>query len=715
MDPQLASAAPNSGQLDQEAVTSAAEAKLVVKLIAVGHGDAIALHWIPGTGSPSTILIDGGPKATDFALPEALKEVGAEAIDLMVLTHTDADHVDGLLQYAESPGRLSVKEYWGPCLPAFKRFAWLFPERVRRGLDQAEKLETALGAATRQRYPVETASWRSPDQGLTITVLSPAARLLERLLVADDALDLFLATPTPLGWLIDDRIEPPVEDRFEDVRAALRSGYLDPATTRAAPPPAGIDASHVESLHESDPEFFGNSVLNDTSIVVLVEARIGRATKRLLFTGDLENFTYLAFRHPLGLQCDVVKAPHHGSWSYLEKKEPALDEVWQWLRPKAVLTSAKGKHGLPRSQFRDAALRWGATLFCTCRRSREIVVGAPAEGCCYKQFDCGKAAQESVTLNITETGLVSEGVACGSGTRAGVIPVIQVRQHVVDPSAILDRFSEGELDRHVDWVRNELVRLHRERQATSVEHDPKLKGISSEILCRLAVAAGRFPVSPNIDLILNRAVAKGLVWSPKGWGGEREAYAIPSKTGWSQLVEWIDNYLTIQLATSADAVALTASEQLASADVSYLAARAAARFGFPQEMFADLLWPRLADHLRAGRKLVLLVKRGSALRIAFWSFGDAVELRRKLEGCDLDEVTALFESLRKYSSYEPRDFDWPTQLRDILAPPWQKGRLPAWSLKDSISALTSYHTRLTRETNIEILVSWATEGAVPLA
>jgi beta-lactamase superfamily II metal-dependent hydrolase len=661
----------------------AREARLIVKLIAVGHGDAILLTWVPPEGRPANILIDGGPLSeAGRRLLDGLSSLDGDAIDLLVLTHTDADHVGGLLQYARRQDRLRIAEYWGPCLPAFRRFEWLFPERVRGGLDKAEQLESALDPDTRRLYPVEGYSWRSADGALTIRVVSPAARLVERLLVADDAVDLFLAYPTPLGWLLDPADSPPVEDPHAGVRDALRSGFLDPSTAQPASTAGAVGRDRAESIRASsaDPEFFGNNVLNDTSIVLLVEARIGRSVKRLLFTGDLENFSYLAARHPLGLQCDIVKAPHHGSWSYLEKGGQALDEVWQWLRPKAVLVSAKGKHGLPRTQFRDAVLRWGATLFCTCRRSREILIGAQADGSCYERFACRQGPDDSVTLTVTETEMTSDGVACGSGTVAGVVPIIQVRQHVIDPSAILDRFTDRELNDHVDWLCGTLRELHRERSQVPADHEPGIGAITSRMLCQLAVAdpdKKRFPVPPNIDLILDRAAARGRIWASSRRQyreGERVSYPLPASDDWKRLLAWIDGYAALQLSIpEMKKVPETVPELLAAADTQFLAARLASKFGFPTDMFEAALWPRLAAHLRQKRGFSIKREREILVLHPRGSREEAFRSIRQNLPTTLFEFGKSLHDDKWYSDLSRRTVIWPAELSDALAPPWELG------------------------------------------
>jgi hypothetical protein len=152
--------------------------------------------------------------------------------------------------------------------------------------------------------------------------------------------------------------------------------------------PAGL-RTEWGTAFDLEPEFFGNPVLNDTSLVVLAEARLdGVHRRRVLLSGDLENWLYLTARHPRGIDCDVLKAPHHDGRVFIEHEE-AYDEVYQYLRPRVVLVSANGKHRLPRALFRDAVARWGGTLFCPCRGRREILQGdLTLETSCHDLFRC---------------------------------------------------------------------------------------------------------------------------------------------------------------------------------------------------------------------------------------------------------------------------------------------------------------------------------------
>lgn len=71
---------------------------LRVSYINVGQGDSIWLH----ASDQTDILIDGGPPAAGPTVVAYLQGKGVDDIDVMVLSHGDADHVGGLIDVLSS-------------------------------------------------------------------------------------------------------------------------------------------------------------------------------------------------------------------------------------------------------------------------------------------------------------------------------------------------------------------------------------------------------------------------------------------------------------------------------------------------------------------------------------------------------------------------------------------------------------------------------------
>jgi hypothetical protein len=63
---------------------------------------------------PRRILIDGGTKGTRKAVGDVVRRLGSDAtLDLLVVTHIDRDHIDGILDFLEQPAPgLSVSDLW---------------------------------------------------------------------------------------------------------------------------------------------------------------------------------------------------------------------------------------------------------------------------------------------------------------------------------------------------------------------------------------------------------------------------------------------------------------------------------------------------------------------------------------------------------------------------------------------------------------------------
>lgn len=75
-----------------------------------------------------------------------------------------------------------IGKYWGPCLPAFRSYSWLFGSRVSEAIARAEDLEAKLSEVNVPIiYPLEGYARRFLDGRLTLSIASPPRRLIEAL------------------------------------------------------------------------------------------------------------------------------------------------------------------------------------------------------------------------------------------------------------------------------------------------------------------------------------------------------------------------------------------------------------------------------------------------------------------------------------------------------------------------------------------------------
>jgi len=157
-----------------------------IELLPAAHGDALWVEYGPRS-APHRIVIDGGPassyekglRARLLLLPKP------RVIDLFVVTHIDADHIDGpivLLQEAEALG-VRFKEIW---FNAWQQLVTLKGDDLAplqgeflAGLLHARK--DVWNLTTAGRAVVTTEARRELPGGARLTLLSPGPDQLRRL------------------------------------------------------------------------------------------------------------------------------------------------------------------------------------------------------------------------------------------------------------------------------------------------------------------------------------------------------------------------------------------------------------------------------------------------------------------------------------------------------------------------------------------------------
>lgn len=87
-----------------------------IHILQVQYGDAFIIECSRGE-KKGVIVVDGGPRSSSNTFIEAVKQF--VPIDLMVLTHYDKDHIEGILEliadYEDRKDTLPVKEIWANC------------------------------------------------------------------------------------------------------------------------------------------------------------------------------------------------------------------------------------------------------------------------------------------------------------------------------------------------------------------------------------------------------------------------------------------------------------------------------------------------------------------------------------------------------------------------------------------------------------------------
>jgi beta-lactamase superfamily II metal-dependent hydrolase len=579
--------------------------RLVVTALGVGHGDATLIEWFPDNqrdAMPFRCLVDGGESPR--ALKEGLDRRSVSKIDLLVVSHFDSDHIGGLRDIASER---SVAAYWGPCLPAFERHVWLFGDRVRDGIEKARSLEKSLtDRGTNIIYPLEGFTSAQYGQfGPILRILSPAAKIIRTLLVKEDIEWLVAQSPTPLGWLAEPE-ELPVEQPANLIALDehLLTCALSPQDVHWVAPVRPVRTSKPlrnewSARNGVDPEFFGDSILNNTSIVLWIDAPGQSRRYKLLLTGDQENWTYLLFKHPFGMQADLLKAPHHGGSIYIENAA-SHEEIFSAVRPKIVLFSANGKHGLPHTKTRESAIRWGSTVCCTSSRDLEFIVGSPKDEppCCHDLYACKGSRDVSITLD--KDGLYADSPACHSGFGTAPGPIIQIRQHHIEKSPLVSHLFEQELTKYIGWVSKELKRIHAERVEAKSDGATVSEIVHLEHLETLARASNRNLLAASLLSVLAKGRERGKFWAPdqrQRWSESSGAYTLPTVTEQNTFIQLLrskDLLLFIQKNAKIDFGRSTLAAHLRTQELATLCDTA---LRFPVQTFHDAFWPAVYTEL----------------------------------------------------------------------------------------------------------------------
>jgi len=302
---------------------------LKLEILAANQGDALLLHH--GTeAAPRRMLIDGGAGGTwKGALKPVLQGLGAGtplgnalALELVMVSHLDDDHINGILamlrneeDLADSQEPRSVKP-GGLWVNVFDELA----VAAAPAADSAAAASTELSAGLSDVADPESAAVvASINQGRQTRDLAHKLKIPlnapydEGLVVAEAEAD---ADHHAFGD-VDLHVVAPSRTRLEDLRKAWNA-YLEAKKKKD------------EEKAAKTAEYLDESVFNLSSIVALVrQERDGKPDRTILLTGDARGDDILTGLGEAGLlkndalHVDVLKVPHHGS---ARNVEPAFFE-----------------------------------------------------------------------------------------------------------------------------------------------------------------------------------------------------------------------------------------------------------------------------------------------------------------------------------------------------------------------------------------------------
>jgi len=219
-----------------------------VKLLPALHGDCIWIEY-GEANAPRRVLIDGGPVGAYGALVREIEKLPPDerTFELLVVTHIDADHIDGIVKLLVHP-ELGVKfrEVWFNGWPQLKHLPTIVaastaPDEGQRGALSGSYLDHLLvrgGEANNARFDGRAVCVADTgplpvvhlDGGLDLTLLSPTVDKLR------DLRTNWEQTFRKMGGNPDDRalVEAKLaqDKRFrgeEDTALAVPSGFDEAA------------------------------------------------------------------------------------------------------------------------------------------------------------------------------------------------------------------------------------------------------------------------------------------------------------------------------------------------------------------------------------------------------------------------------------------------------------------------------------------------------
>jgi len=310
------------------------EAKLTMKILDLemlpaAEGDALFITY-GDSDAPNTILIDGGRRSTYHNLRERILSMplnsdGRRFFQLLIITHIDADHIEGiicLLQDKELNCEFGDVWFndWHHMLPLVEG-----EMPVHLGAKQGEFLGALLNTPE--------VNWNKAfNSGAVVLPPTPAA-----LPTADfaDGLRITIVSPT-IASLIDLR---------EKWKSAIEdAGFVPGDRDNALQQFAGMAWAKLPKKHlgdESKKRSMDHSEANGSSIGVLLEY----GDVRLLLSGDAhpkilrESMDRWCQEHPEKpdrVWLDAFKVPHHGS------KKNITPQLMSSIKCETYLVSTSG-------------------------------------------------------------------------------------------------------------------------------------------------------------------------------------------------------------------------------------------------------------------------------------------------------------------------------------------------------------------------------------
>lgn len=301
-----------------------------------GHGDCVVITF-EEKGKPACIVVDGGEFTSSAeALSDYLESQNVKTINLMVGTHIDQDHINGLKIFVQDQVKkrdrqesyIEVNEFWGS-MPSEEFVTNISPTSESDVFKSSDSLSW-------QQYVIQSVG-QNDDlikalKDLGVTIKHPA---------------------------LDDIPQIPFEDIEIELLGPDTQIPADKIKSQALGLPSDLDVDNpIETLEELENAIsYGFNKMaedakrnaNNQSIVFRLSSAVGSTEAKkwtFLFTGDAEKE---AWNDMLGnvqvaskVKARILKIPHHGS-----SLSGITDTGAEKVEAKYSVNSVGQEHGLP--------------------------------------------------------------------------------------------------------------------------------------------------------------------------------------------------------------------------------------------------------------------------------------------------------------------------------------------------------------------------------
>lgn len=279
------------------------------------EGDCLWIEY-GDAARPRRILIDGGRKLAWETLRSRFSALPPEQreFELLMLSHVDADHIEGLLAMLKAPD-----------LPVSFKDVWF---NGHRHLERVESLGAKQGEEFTKGIEAKRWDWNAAFDGKSVVIPDSGELPVKTL---NDGMRLTLLSPS---WPKLEKLEPVWKEELR--RAGLLGAEADDTDSNGIESLGALTADEVEEAAASD--FEGDtSAANGSSICVLAEFDGRKAVLTGDGHADLLTASLAKLRGNGGpIALDAFKLSHHGSHGTHSV------ELMQQIRAKRFLISTDG-------------------------------------------------------------------------------------------------------------------------------------------------------------------------------------------------------------------------------------------------------------------------------------------------------------------------------------------------------------------------------------